>query len=60
MESACAALYCHLWLVWLCRIVAHYLINRTIFRNEVSGHSICFDFLYNFEIFLIQEEMSEI
>jgi len=42
-------------------IVAHFLIrvNRTIFRNEVSGHKICFDFLYNFETFLILRKKNE-
>ena len=26
----CAVLYCHLWPVWLCHILPHLLINRTI------------------------------
>jgi hypothetical protein len=30
----CAALYCHLWSVWLYHIFRHYLINGTIFRKK--------------------------
>jgi hypothetical protein len=31
----CAALYCHLWPVWLYQIVPHYPINGTIFGKNV-------------------------
>ena len=30
----CAALYFHLWPVWLCHISPHYLINDTIFGGK--------------------------
>ena len=49
MQSACAVLYCHLWPVWLCHILPHYLINGTIFgKKKVAEHKMCFDFPYNF------------
>jgi hypothetical protein len=31
----CAALYCHLWPVWLYNIFSHYLINGTIFGEKL-------------------------
>ena len=38
MQSACAVLYCHLWLVCLYPIFRHYLINGTIFGKKVTEH----------------------
>jgi hypothetical protein len=35
MQSACAVLYCHLWLVWLYCIFPHCLINGTIFGKKL-------------------------
>ena len=34
MQSACVALYCLLWPVWLCHIFPHYLTNGAIFRKK--------------------------
>ena len=53
MQSACAILYWHLWPPWLYNIFPHYLINGTTFRENVTEDKMCFDFLYNSEIFLI-------
>jgi hypothetical protein len=33
--SARAVLYCHLWSVWLCHTFSHYLLNDTIFWEEL-------------------------
>ena len=40
--------YCHLWSVWICNILPHYLIKDTIFEERFWGYNACFDFLYNF------------
>jgi hypothetical protein len=48
MQSACAVLYCRLWLVWLYHIFPHYLINGTILGKKVAEYKTCFDFIYNF------------
>jgi hypothetical protein len=40
MQSVCAVLYCHLWLVWLYHIFPHYLINGTTFEKKIIEHKI--------------------
>jgi len=49
MPSACAVLYCHLWLVCLCHIFFTFSYKQHFRRKrEVIEHKMCFDFLYNF------------
>jgi hypothetical protein len=57
-ESACAVLYCHLWPVWLCPIIPHYLINGTIFEKQNIEHKMCIAFLSSFllKLFSFLEE----
>ena len=42
-----AALYCHLWPVWVYNISPHYLTNCTI-KKKVIEHKMWFNFLYKF------------
>ena len=37
----CAALYCHVWPVWLYHIVQHYLINGKISGKKIIESKIC-------------------
>jgi len=47
-DDTCAALYCHLWPVWLYHISPHYFINGTIFVNKhMLNFILCFNLLYN-------------
>jgi len=43
MQSACAVLNCHLWIVWLYHIFTHYLIHDTIFAGGggFTEHKMC-------------------
>jgi hypothetical protein len=41
MQSACAVLYSHIWLVRLYSIFPHYLIKGTTFGKKFTGHKIC-------------------
>jgi hypothetical protein len=45
--------YCRLWSLRLCSIFPHYLIRGTIFDTRVLSIKCVFDFLCNFETFLI-------
>ena len=36
MQFSCAALYCHLWYVWLYHIFPQYLIKGTIFEKKIN------------------------
>jgi len=48
--------YCHLWPVQLYNIFSTLSHKRPEFRKKKG----CFNFLYNFETLLTQEELSEI
>jgi hypothetical protein len=48
MQCACALVNCHLWPVWLYHIFTHYTINSTVFREKITEHKMCLDFLYKF------------
>jgi hypothetical protein len=40
MQSVCAWLYCHPWLVWLNNVLPHFLVNGTFFeRNATAKNS---------------------
>jgi hypothetical protein len=41
MQYACAVLYCHLWPLWQYHIYRHYLINGTIFGEQITDHELC-------------------
>jgi len=41
-------LYCHLWLALLCDILPDYLINGTLFENNIIEYKMWCDFLYKF------------
>ena len=43
----CAALYCHLWLIWL-SCVFHFISYTAQFFKKVIEHNACFHLLYNF------------
>ena len=57
MQSTCAALYCHLWSLWLYHIFPYYLINGTIFIKNVLNIKCVFQFSLQLlsETFLILE-----
>jgi hypothetical protein len=42
MQWACTLLCCHLWLVFLCYILPHYLTHGNIFGKKVIEHKMCF------------------
>jgi hypothetical protein len=63
MQNPCAAVYFHLWPVWLYHIFPYYLKNGMIFENTLGRTlNTCFDYLYNFCLkhFSFHEEFSEI
>jgi hypothetical protein len=48
MQSECNVSYFHLRTVWICLVLSLYLLlNSRILEKNVTGHKICFDFLYN-------------
>jgi hypothetical protein len=40
MQSVCAWIYCHLWLVWLNNVLPHFLVNGTILETNVTAQNI--------------------
>jgi len=47
VQSACAAFYCHLWPLWLYHILAHCIINSTVFEKYFSIHLFLCNFVWN-------------
>ena len=48
ISPLCAALYCHLWPLWLDHIFPHYLINGTIFGEMLLNIKCVFWFTPNY------------
>jgi len=60
IPNPCAALYCHLWPVWLDHIFLHYLINGTTFKvTEYKMWVLIFCTTFLKQL-LFHEEFSEI
>ena len=51
-EKCIPVLYCHLWPVWLYRILPNYLIKRQNFRSKILEHKKC--------ILILSTNLSEI
>ena len=48
MQLVCAISWCHFWLLGLQYILRHLSHKRCNFRQKVTEHKMCFDFLYYF------------